>query len=141
MKYILSFALTFAFLCIESCDPYDMKLIIVNRSSQNVFFDISKTGKFKSHPIVLDEKTMDTTWDYINWVNANDYMKVPAIGNSWDGFINNECIDSTLTVFIFTDSLLKNVPKDSIVKFQMCTKKLNFKVADLNKIKWRIEFD
>jgi len=129
-----------ALLFITGCDPYDMKLKIVNQTDETIFIDISKAKSFKSYPVVIDEIKKDTIWNYMTWIKSKDSLEVPAIGNSWEGVINKQSEDSTLTIFIFDRELLKSVPPDSLVSKQLYTKKFAYKVKDLEKLNWRVEY-
>lgn len=123
-------------------DTFDMKLRIVNKTSGTIFVDLSQSSKsFKSHPVVIDSIKRDTLWNYIRWVSPLDSLSnQPPSGGSWESYINKKCEDSTLTVFIFDKALLKSVKPDSLVAKQLYSKKFTYKVKDLEKLNWRVEY-
>ena len=123
-------------------DTFDMKLKIVNQTEDTIFVGPSKSGKsFKSHPVQIDSIKGDTLWRYMEWVNPFDSLDgpPPTLG-SWEAYINEKCEDSTLTVFIFEKPLLKSVSADSLVSNQIYSKKYSYKVKDLEKLNWRVEY-
>ena len=140
MKIKYTILLNLILLLFERCDPYDMKLKIVNNTNEIIYLDISKSKTFNSHPIFLTENAKDTVWNYMTWIKPKDSLMVPAIGNSWEGVVNKECVDSTLIIFIFKDHLLKTTSRDSVLKYQVNSKRLFLTVPDLNRINWRIDF-
>ena len=142
MKLLVGIFTAYFILIYTACDPYDIKLKIVNSTHDTIFLDISKTGKFESHPIYVDEiNRKDTVWNFMTWINPMDSLSVPAIGNSWEGSINKDFMDSTLTIFVFEKKLLKNTSRDSLLANQIYSRKYAFKVSQLQKMKWRIIFD
>lgn len=122
-------------------DTFDMKLKIVNHTSETIFVDLSKDKSFNAHPISIDTVKGDTLWNYIRWVPSLDSLEnIPPSLGSWESFINKKCHDSTLTIFIFDKKLLKSVSPDSLVSNQLYSKKHSYKVKDLEKLNWRIEY-
>jgi len=122
-------------------DTFDMRLKVVNKTEKTIFVDLSKSGYFKSHPVLIDSIKMDTLWNYMKWVNPLDSVdNIPRSQGSWEAYINEECQDSTLTVFIFDKPLLKSTSPDSLVSNQLYSKKFSYKVKDLEKLNWRIEY-
>jgi hypothetical protein len=61
--------------------------------------------------------------------------------NSWEDYINNECKDSTITVFIFNSELLRSSIQQTLIKKQQFTKKYLYKVADLKRLNWVIDYN
>ncbi len=122
-------------------DTFDMKLKIVNRTSETIFVDLSKTNKpFKSHPVQIDSIKKDTLWNYMRWIPPLDSLDNQPPFGSWEGYINKKCEDSTLTIFIFDKRLLKTMSRDSLVANQLYSKKFAYKVKDLEKLNWRVEY-
>jgi hypothetical protein len=121
------------------CDPVQ-ELEIFNKSRDTVFFELSHNPLLEVYPI-QKENDGDTLWAKMNVSMPNQSIKLPLIGkNGWRNFINKRCIDGTLTIFFFDDDLLKNVPKDSLLVNQLYTKKYHYKVRDLEKLHWRINY-
>ena len=60
--------------------------------------------------------------------------------NEWEKQVNEVYKDSILTVFIFNQEVLKKTPSDSLILKQIYTKKFSYKVKDLEKVNWRIEY-
>lgn len=128
--------LTIAFF---GCDPVD-NLEVVNRSSDTIFFELSYNRKLESYPIQRGASG-DTLWQHMNFVYPRDSAELPLIGrNAWRNFINKKSTDSTLTIFVFERGLLKSVAPDSLVAKQLYSKKFFYTVKDLEKLKWRVEY-
>ncbi|MBS1557664.1 MAG: hypothetical protein JST69_02960 [Bacteroidetes bacterium] len=121
-------------------DKFDNKLVIINKSTETVFVDISKKSSFNSHPISIDSVKRDTLWNYMRWIPAGDSLRCQPPFGSWEGYVNKSCEDSTLTVYLFGKKLLTGTPQDSLVKNQLYSKKYSYKVKDLEKLHWRIEY-
>jgi len=120
-------------------DNFDSKLKIVNNSNEGIFVTISENSSFQFYPIVIDSVTKDTLWDYTEFILPLDSTEgpPPTLG-SWENYININCEDSILNIFIFDRSLLRNVKPDSLVLSQIFSKRYSLKVNDLQKIDWRI---
>ena len=88
-----------------ACDPVQ-NLEVMNRTRDTIFFELSKDGKLGYSPIQI-EGNSDTLWSIMNYAYPNERSIMPLIGfDGWEDFINNECIDSTLTVFFFEKEFL-----------------------------------
>lgn len=121
-------------------DTFDTRLRIVNKTHETVFINLSKNNLF-TVPVVLDPIKRDTLWDEMRWTPSIDSsVHIPPSLGSWVNYINEKCKDSTLTVFIFDKKLLKSVPLDSLVTKQLYSKKFSYKVKDLEKLNWRVEY-
>ena len=121
-------------------DTFDSKLIVVNATPNTIFIDLSKSKSFESHPVPIDEVNGDTLWNYARWIPPMDSLNGQPPFGSWERYINGNCTDRTLTIFIFDSRLLKSVPRDSLVSNQIYSRKYSYKVRDLEKLNWRIEF-
>jgi hypothetical protein len=55
-------------LSLTGCDPYDNRLTLINNSSEMIFFDISENGQFSKEMILIDSKSRDTLWNYMNFI-------------------------------------------------------------------------
>lgn len=122
-------------------DTFDMKLKIVNQTSGTIFVDLSNDKSFNAHPVSIDTVKGDTLWNYMIWVPSLDSLEnIPPSLGSWESFINKRCQDSTLTVFLFDKELLKSVKPDSLISNQLYSKKYSYKVKDLEKLNWRVEY-
>jgi hypothetical protein len=124
-----------------ACDPYDTRLTIVNKTSDTILFSLSEDGNFERHPVWIDSTNQDTLWTHTDFVKPQDEMTIASMGkNSWEKNITEHYKDSTLTVFIFDKELLKSVPPDSLVSGQLYSKKFAYKVKDLEKLNWQVEY-
>lgn len=138
MKRIFFTLIIGLYITIIGCDHWDLKLTLLNRSPDIIFYDISFDGSFNKHPIMFSEG--DTLWTHIYSLLPKDSTKAASVeGMSWEKTIYAQCRDSILTIFIFDINLLKNVTPDSLVKNQIYTKKFSYKVKELEKLNWRIE--
>ena len=117
----------------------DDRLTILNESKDTVFVVISHDGSLEEYPIKFNNG--DTLWDHTRYIIPGGEDHPLSFGpNSWENMINKRYRDSTLTVFIFDKKLLKTVPQDSLVLKQVYSKKYSYKVKDLEKLNWRIEY-
>jgi|GEM_PF-2503883 len=138
-KTLITYFAVFCFLSGCVYDVFDNKLIIVNKSNQTIFVNLSKTNSFSSFPVLIDTLKGDTLWEYMSWIPAGDSLRNQPPFGGWEDYINKRCEDSTLTVFIFDRKLLKNNSRDTLVKNQLYSKKYSYTVKHLQKLHWRIE--
>lgn len=123
-------------------DTFDMRLSVVNNTSDTVFLALSPNGRFATYPVVIDHLRGDTVWNEMRWAaprNSSAHLP-PALG-SWEEYLNKKCADSTLTVFVFDAALLTRVPPDSLVAQQLYTQKFAYKAKDLEKMHWRVVYN
>lgn len=124
-----------------ACDPYDTRLTIVNNSNDTILLALPEDGRFKKYPIWIDSITQDTLWTHTDFITPHNEMSVVSMGKkSWEDHLSKHYKDSTLIVFIFDKEFLKSTPSDSLVSKQLYTKKYAYKVRDLEKLNWRVEY-
>lgn len=117
----------------------DGKLTIANESKDTIFIALSADGIIKENPIKFVNG--DTLWSHIRYILPEKEDHPLSFGsNSWENTINTKYKDSTLTIFIFDKKLLKLVTEDSLLKHQLYSEKFSYKVKDLEKLNWRIEY-
>jgi len=135
-KYIL---LTIVFIYLISCDHYDMRLKIINKSNQNFFYSISINDSiYPSSPLRIYKK--DTILEESSFVSSNTINKEAMLGkNSWEYFVKKECENGKIRIFFFKDSLILNTKWDSIYKYQIYTEKMSFNFKELEKLNWEIK--
>jgi hypothetical protein len=142
-KIVLIFQLALIYILFSQCivDSFDTRLTIINKTSQTIFIDISKDGYFNKAPISVDTVKRDTIWDNMRWTPPMDSSShIPPSLGSWEKYVNEKCKDSVLTIFIFDEQLLKSVSQDSLITNQICSEKYLYKVKDLERLNWRIEY-
>ncbi len=141
MKVMIKiFSIGLITLAFASCDNWDQKLTLINGKLDTIFVAIPLDESFKEHPIRLDSNG-DTLWTHIRYISPGDSIQPLSIeGMSWEETINRKCKDSTLFLFFFEKELLKTTPRDSLVSNQVYSKKYSYKVKELQKANWRIEY-
>jgi hypothetical protein len=126
------------------CDPID-KIELHNKSNKMIFYSTSVndsiTGRSPYFSTYKVDKR-DTVWDESSNLLLSDSSKfLTIIGkNAWVNYINEQCKDSTLRIFVFEKGLITKVPWDTLVAKQLYTKKFAYKVRDLEKLNWQIEY-
>ena len=122
-KTFYYFLILFTF---SSCDPSCQKLMFVNNTSDSIFYRL------------LTDTILKQNY-YIYSIGPNDSTKplfVMGGCGAWEYKINKESMDSTLYVFVLkTDKL-----NDSIISNHEY-KRFDFKVKDLDSLKWRIVYN
>ncbi|GAB3830414.1 hypothetical protein GCM10028895_46480 [Pontibacter rugosus] len=83
----------------------------------------------------------DTVWDVSrNLILPKDSTHLQIIGeDAWEDFINNDCEDSTLRVFIFTKGVLESFSWNTILKKQLYINKYNLTVENLQESNWKVK--
>src|SRR5688572_17950894 len=118
---ILPIAITFLF----SCDPVDRRLTIVNNTSKPIFNVISTDNILdeenpnfeQGKKLFIIDKNQDTVWtqqDY--FVPPHSENDLEIIGtNAWTDFINSECHDSAINIFILDAEVVVKEPWNKIL--------------------------
>jgi len=98
-----------------SCDPFDDRLILVNNSSDTVFYMISKTDEFHWYsPAEYDSLTKKIVADRGTVLMPDSNVRELAHGKwGWSSFVDKSQ-DSILRVFFFSKKLVQEHPWDSI---------------------------
>jgi hypothetical protein len=126
-------------LILIQCDPMDGRLTIVNGSKDTIFVFLPPNGKIEEYPVKLSKG--DTLWDHTRYILPGGESHPLSFGlNSWENSINRKYRDSTLTIFIFDKKLLKGIAPENLLRQQIYTKKYSYKVKDLEKLSWRVEY-
>jgi len=133
------------FFTIESCDPADNRLKIVNNSNTDIYFfyscdsslnnlNLFKTGYYRNS---IGDSTFITS-DHL--INKRADRKVPMRGlNAWEQYLNN-CNNKEIYIYIFLDSIVNKFPPDEISKRRMYEKCFNYNAYDLKQINWTIVY-
>jgi hypothetical protein len=132
---ILFFLIIIVF--IEGCDPKDGKLTLVNTTNDTIFYSLTYDDDDFSYPIV--QKDGKDNYQFSDIIEPNNENH-QGVMDTWEYFIDNKSKDSTLRVFFFSKNLIKTAGKDSIMKNQLYSKKINLKVEDLKRLNWRVVY-
>jgi len=129
------------FALLISCDPYDTRLTIENRTDEIIFYSISVNDSIRnSSPLVIDNE--DTIWTQSSLILPDSVASEVILGrDGWKYFINEDCLDSTLRVFLFDKNLVLETPWDTIYAKQKYLKKYEMSVEDLEKANWRLVYE
>lgn len=130
---------------LSNCDPIDKRIYLKNSSDDLVFYSISVSDTVMGRsPFVNSHRIVgqDTIWDESsNLLLADSGKNLTIIGkDAWEDYINNKCEDSTLRIFFFDKQLITTVPWDSIKTKRLATNKYSYKVKDLEKLNWKVEY-
>ena len=111
-----------------SCDPTTLRLVLVNETSEMIFYRLSTDTIFSPGRYVERAYAFET---------VKPFFEIPGIRNDkgWEHKINREGIDSALHIFIFqtdqiADELLKN--RDYV--------RLSYKVKELDSLNWTVVY-
>ncbi|MFC0182980.1 hypothetical protein SAMN04515674_108184 [Pseudarcicella hirudinis] len=129
---IIIFILSFLMFTI-GCEHQDGKLTLVNNSVDTIYYEVADSIIF--YPIV--EEKGEINYLFSNIIKPKEERNL-LITDTWEYFINERCKDSTLTVFFFTNNLIRTVGKDSIMKYRLYSKRERLKVKDLEKSNWKV---
>lgn len=144
LSYLWFSLLLIAFL--HGCDQVDRRLTIVNKTSKAVFFVLSKDSildennpNYKKQIYTISNKA-DTHWttqDYFVKPKSEKQSEILGI-NGWTSFINQDCQDSTLYVFVFDAVDFSNNSWEGVKNKNLYRARLPLKVEDLEKIYWKV---
>ncbi len=116
---------------IYSCSANNKKLVILNKTTKNVYFILAQDTILSEHNVASKVYKNDSIFPNITR-SSN--------ASAWEYKINNSQ-DSTLFIYIFDiDSLYNNQLTEDIIKNRKF-KRYGFKVNDLDHIKWRLVID
>lgn len=124
-------------LFMAGCDPGDTKLVLINNSTDTVYFQVRLCrDTIRKFAIVENnEKVKDSD---LNILKINEERHFGVLGK-WESVINR-CDDSLLRVYFFSKNLVKTAGMDSIIKYQLYSKKKKLSVKDLENLNWRITY-
>lgn len=110
----------------SSCDINNQKLLLINKTSNTIYYELLTDT-------VLDKELQ------LYKVSAYDSVRpnfVMGGEGAWEYSINHDSKDSTLHIFIFTSDKIT----DNIINNQEF-KRLDYKVKNLDALKWIIVFE
>jgi hypothetical protein len=138
MKFSRLLIVIIAVLFIAGCDPHDGKLTLVNNTDDTLFYSFScDNDSISSYPINQKDGKDNYADSYIIQPKSENHE--PVMG-TWEYFVNKKCKDSSLRIFFFSKDLIRTAGKDSIMKYQLCSKRERLKVKELEKLHWRIAY-
>lgn len=138
MKFVTLQLYLIFILCLVGCDRGDGKLTLINNSTDTIYFDSPYCGdSILSYPIYIKNGKIDTLYSNMILPKQEHHS---IVMDSWEYFINTRCKDSTIRVIFFNNTLIKTAGKDSIMKYQLYSKKFKLKVKDLEKLNWEVEY-
>lgn len=109
-----------------SCDPSCQKLIVVNKTNELIYYRLLTDTVLKQEYYLYSIFPNDST--------KPNFVKGFCREGLWEYAINNESNDSTLHIFVFKINKLNNI----IIRNHNY-KRLDFRVKDLDSLKWRVE--
>ena len=132
--------LFFAILCLFGCDPYDRRLTVVNNSNKDILYKISDNDSIsKSSQLRISGK--DTIWNESTIVFSDSSSKISMPGrNGWEEYINEDCSNQKLRIFLFDKELISTVPWERIYQEQKYTKKYELTVEELKQMSWEVNY-
>ncbi len=137
MKTILFLIIVTQFL---ACDPVQT-INMTNKSDKTVFFIVSFDQSFTNYPISFSSESQDTLWENMSYLTSNDNSKLPVIGRKgWETNMIKRSSDTSITIFYFEKEILLSGNKDSILSNQIFSKKVKYKLKDLENLDWQIEY-
>lgn len=137
IKRIIMFLLIISVVIISSCDRIDNKLKLLNDTKKNYFFIVKEDTFLQMKDVdYIDEEPR------FNVAKAND-TSVPLFAfKNHGGYIrkiNEECLDSTMFLYLFEMDSVKKYSWSSIIKNDRMFIRKRFKVKDLDSAKWLIK--
>lgn len=138
MKYFFFFII-----CFTSCDIYDGKLILYNNSNETIYYVVNEFDvgfdSFEYYPLVYKNGKLDTL--YSNIILPAEKQHHVSVGyETWEELMRTQTIDTSINIFFFSEKLIKSVSSDSLLRYQLYTKKMKLKLSDLQKLKWEVKY-
>lgn len=125
----------FLLIIFTSCDYYDARLQIVNKTNKAICFDIQ-------HDTVLKYPDINHKEYYLSEKISSGETKncfLPGATDAWEQFIYDSK-DSTMSLFIFDVDTVLKFNWDTIRKYNKYIKRYDLKVESLKKSNWTITF-
>jgi len=128
------FKILFLILIVSSCDYYDSRLTITNKTDYQICFDYDLDT-------ILDVPSQTKKIYFVNNSLAPNESRAMTLPGSTDMWIRklNQSKDTTLSFFIFDYKTVLNSDWDSLRKNNGYIQRLDFKLKDLEKLDWKIE--
>ena len=120
--------LLFSLLFCYSCDPFTSRLVLVNETSETIFFRAFTDTTFRSEQYVETAYPFGTEYVFFEVFGIRNYK-------GWEDKINQQCVDSALHLFIFsTDKITEEVIKNREYV------RLSFTVKELDSLNWTVVY-
>lgn len=142
-KLVLLYILVFL---VISCDPGDSRLKVKNLSDEPIFvmyYHDTLLPPEKLCPKVSYIKGMDT----ITYNNCSSRIvsdtTIPLYirtFRAWEKYINDQCTDQKVRIFIFSDSVMNYVPWDTIKKRNLFLKRYDLSLDSIKRMDWVITY-
>ncbi len=128
------FKLLFLTLVISSCDYYDRRLTITNKTDNQICFDYDLDT-------ILDVPSQTKKTYFVNNSLAPNETRAITLPGSTDMWFRklNQSKDTTLSLFIFDYKTVLNSDWDSLRKNNGYIQRLDLKINDVEKLEWKIE--
>lgn len=124
----------FLILVISSCDYYDRRLTITNKTDNQICFDYDLDT-------ILDVPSQTKKTYFVNNSLAPNETRAITLPGSTDMWFRklNQSKDTTLSLFIFDYKTVLNSDWDSLRKNNGYIQRLDLKINDVEKLEWKIE--
>ncbi|CAM4121371.1 MULTISPECIES: hypothetical protein [Flavobacterium] len=119
-------------LSLISCDPFDNRLIINNKSNEDIYIKVAN---------IVNDSIVSETMLSFGKVNTKSNIKTKII-STWESEFDNIYPDSTLTILIIYENLKTN---PDILNLNLYLKKgqyeyVNYTISDFKSKDWIIEY-
>ena len=137
---IIKVVLVFILLCFVSCDIADEKLLIVNLSSDTLFF-ITKPDtsiRVNDYPLFYKWKR-DYRYIKENCVFPYEVKRDGVLNTTWEKAIS-KVPDKKIKIFFFKKKMLDKISWDQVVAMQKYSLKVVMSLSELEKANWVVRF-
>ena len=126
-------------------DPAQDVVEVRNNSNTVHYFTYSINDDIKSAQRIISIDSIDSNGKnvllYPNYRAAPDSICAAVIIGGLKQFIDNECVNKTLTIFAITDSVMQHYSWEEICNDKLYDKKMQFTYDELKKLNQLIEFN
>jgi hypothetical protein len=142
MKFNLILML-FLFAC-WGCDPFDDKLILINKTSDKIYYTESLCAILATF-YEANAKVQGSNLTYLNFIDElrpgqEKRVMLPGRTGAWINYVNKYCEDQKLRIYTFNIDTLKKYSWKDVMYKNIYVNKIEVSVKDLDALNWKVEF-
>jgi hypothetical protein len=121
-----------------SCDPkVDERGEIINNTNDTIYYVLEYKNTFTYNSPPTKNNELCYSCELFLFPKKKSRIIGKALFTRWEGYFSNSK-DGKIRIFIFNTKLLQNNKWDTLLKYQKCTKKLEYTFEEMEKNDWEV---
>lgn len=135
MRLLKMLSPIFFFLLLTSCDFFDDRLIINNKSNSNIYAAFTNDTVLS----LFSNRTFMIAGNHIKANNKRNIIE-PDSRKAWE-VLANKSLNKQLHIFILIEDTLKKYEPNEIIKLKKIEKRIDIGVKELEASNWEIIYE